>query len=147
MNLDSKYLGRFVTAKLMGLEDCRQGWVIELCPFIIQGESGDFYQCEGTPIIVKNPPPINRPAPPNNEGETKVGYCNKHDAYNGNGHCEWCDREKEVGTDISQLMKFYNVGELIDLISAMEKHIESLQASRRPEGSQGQYYFTKAREG
>jgi len=76
-----------------------------------------------------------------------MGYCKKHDAYNGNGYCEWCDREKEVGTDLAQLMKFYDVGDLVDLVAAMEKHIESLQASRRPGGSQERYYFTKVRGG
>lgn len=49
----------FVTAKLLGKEDCRQGWLISTCPLRIKGESGKVYLCEGTPKMVINPPPIN----------------------------------------------------------------------------------------
>ena len=54
-------IGRFtfVTAKLLGEEGCRQGWLISRYPLRIKGESGRVYMCEGTPKIVTNPPPIN----------------------------------------------------------------------------------------
>ena len=47
----------FVTAKLLGKEDCRQGWLMSLRPLRIKGESGKVYLCEGTPKRVINPPP------------------------------------------------------------------------------------------
>ena len=29
-----------------------------------------------------------------------MGYCKKHDAYNGNGHCKWCDTPiEDVGIE------------------------------------------------
>lgn len=49
-------LGKFVTAKLIDKNDCRQGWVISLNPLIIKGQSGTQYKCEGTPVVVINPP-------------------------------------------------------------------------------------------
>lgn len=49
-------LGKFVTAKLKGKVDPRQGWVISESPLKIQGQSGVVYECEGKPIIVINPP-------------------------------------------------------------------------------------------
>lgn len=49
-------LGKFVTAKLAGADDCRQGAVISLNPLRIRGESGSEYDCEGTPTAVTNPP-------------------------------------------------------------------------------------------
>lgn len=52
-------LGVFVTAKLKGLDDRRQGWIIELNPLIIQGVSGAIYECEGVPVEVVNPPSFN----------------------------------------------------------------------------------------
>lgn len=54
--IGSKWLGRYVTAKLKGAEDCRQGWVVELDPFVIKGESGELYTCEGDTVLVSNPP-------------------------------------------------------------------------------------------
>lgn len=53
---DISLMGRFVTAKLRGKDDCRQGWVIGLAPLRIRGETGEEYECEGTPAIVVNPP-------------------------------------------------------------------------------------------
>jgi hypothetical protein len=50
-------LGRFVTAKLFGKDDCRQGWIISTVPFIIQGQSGIHYHCSREPVLVVNPPP------------------------------------------------------------------------------------------
>ena len=50
------YLGEFVTAKLKGKIDPRQGWVINENPLFIKGQSGEIYECEGTPAIVENPP-------------------------------------------------------------------------------------------
>lgn len=50
-------LGTFVTAKLFGKDDCRQGWVISTIPLIIQGQSGIHYHCSGKPVLVVNPPP------------------------------------------------------------------------------------------
>lgn len=50
-------LGKFVTAKLFREDDCRQGYVISLIPLVIQGVSGIYYHCEGTPVLVVNPPP------------------------------------------------------------------------------------------
>lgn len=49
-------LGQFVTAKLKGQNNPRQGWVVEIDPLIIQGRSGEKYECEGEPVIVTNPP-------------------------------------------------------------------------------------------
>lgn len=49
----------FVTARLLGKKDCRQGWLMSLHPLRIKGESGKVYACEGRPKIVINPPPIN----------------------------------------------------------------------------------------
>jgi len=46
----------FVTAKLKGQIDTRQGWIISESPFLIQGQSGIIYKCEGTPNKVINPP-------------------------------------------------------------------------------------------
>lgn len=43
--------GHFVTAKLKGEDDCRQGVVISINPLIVRGELGD-YECEGTPTMV-----------------------------------------------------------------------------------------------
>jgi hypothetical protein len=41
----------FVTAKLKGSEEIRQGW---LESYTIIGESGTKYTCEGIPIKVEN---------------------------------------------------------------------------------------------
>jgi len=49
-------LGKFVTAKLKGRNDSRQGWVIFESPLLIQGISGTIYECEGAPVTVINPP-------------------------------------------------------------------------------------------
>lgn len=49
-------LEKFVTAKLFGKNDCRQGFVKRLIPLIIQGVSGTYYHCEGAPVLVVNPP-------------------------------------------------------------------------------------------
>lgn len=49
-------LGVFVTAKLAGLGDCRQGAVISTDPLRIRGQSGEEYDCEGCPTVVVNPP-------------------------------------------------------------------------------------------
>lgn len=51
-------IGKFVTAKLFGKDDCRQGCVKSLSPLIIQGISGIHYHCEGEPVIVVNPPTV-----------------------------------------------------------------------------------------
>ena len=49
-------IGKFVTAKLFGKDDCRQGWIISMEPFIIQGRLGIHYHCSGLPVIIHNPP-------------------------------------------------------------------------------------------
>ncbi len=49
-------LGKFVTVKLKGIDDCRQGVVINIDPLRIRGQSSFEYECEGTPILVVNPP-------------------------------------------------------------------------------------------
>lgn len=49
-------LEKFVTAKLFGENDCRQSFVKNVIPLIIQGVSGTYYHCEGTPVLVVNPP-------------------------------------------------------------------------------------------
>ena len=64
--LDS-LVGVFVTAKLKGQIDPRQGWIIEAEPLRIQGESGTIYECEGIAVVVLNPPRIN----PNAEHDTR----------------------------------------------------------------------------
>lgn len=46
----------FVTAKLLGADDFRQGVIINVDPLIIRGQSGEEYECEGEPVIVVNPP-------------------------------------------------------------------------------------------
>jgi len=53
-------LGEFVTAKLKGEISPRQGWVVSLDPLKIQGQSGEVYECEGTPVKVINPPQRDR---------------------------------------------------------------------------------------
>lgn len=56
-----KYMGKFVTAKLKGKDEPRQGWVININPLIIKGQTGTRYTCDGsyTPTIVENPPKMN----------------------------------------------------------------------------------------
>ena len=49
-------LGKFVTARLKGQIDPRQGWVVCESPLLIRGQSGIVYECEGTPVEVINPP-------------------------------------------------------------------------------------------
>lgn len=49
-------LGVFVTAKLRGINGCRQGVIIRLKPLRIKGISDAEYDCEGDPVLVKNPP-------------------------------------------------------------------------------------------
>ena len=49
-------VGIFVTAKLKGQIDPRQGWIIKTDPLKIQGQSGKIYECEGIPVVVLNPP-------------------------------------------------------------------------------------------
>jgi hypothetical protein len=49
-------LEKFVVAKLFNKNDCRQGFVKSITPFIIQGVSEAYYRCEGTPVLVVNPP-------------------------------------------------------------------------------------------
>lgn len=44
--------GHFVTAKLKGTNDCRQGIVVSIEPLIIRGALGT-YICEGTPRKVR----------------------------------------------------------------------------------------------
>ena len=50
-------VGEFVTAKLSGKEDYRQGWIINQYPLRIKGQSGKEYLCEDNPVRVINPPP------------------------------------------------------------------------------------------
>ena len=49
-------LNLFVTAKLKGKNEARQGAVITLDPLVIRGQTGTEYLCEGNPVIVENPP-------------------------------------------------------------------------------------------
>ena len=50
-------IGKFVTAKLKGnAAECRQGWVICQEPILIQGQSGDVYECEGELKELIDPP-------------------------------------------------------------------------------------------
>ena len=52
-------VGDFVTAKLVGRDGVRQGWVREVLAdgrFVIVGQSGATYSCEGPFSIVINPP-------------------------------------------------------------------------------------------
>ena len=48
-------LGTFVTAKLKGKEECRQGTIVRIQPLRIKGQSGAIYDCEGIPTLVVNP--------------------------------------------------------------------------------------------
>ena len=49
----------FVTAKIKGKDDARQGFIICTNPLIIKGVTGTKYECEGSPTIVSNPPFVN----------------------------------------------------------------------------------------
>ena len=71
-----KFIGKFVTAKLKGKDDCRQGAVISEAPLIIQGVSGTRYECEGQPTVVSNPPDdcLGCDLPLSNEGKL-CGKC------------------------------------------------------------------------
>ena len=53
---EDSLLGFFVTAKLKGQDDSRQGWVTSIDPLMIRGESGVNYECAGNPVLVTNPP-------------------------------------------------------------------------------------------
>ena len=53
-----KLLGRFVTAKIKGEEEARQGWIVEIDPFVIRDRSGTRHECEGYPTLVSNPPDV-----------------------------------------------------------------------------------------
>lgn len=48
--------GKFVTAKLKGQDDCRQGAVICENPLVIRTQSGEEYTCDGFPEIVEESP-------------------------------------------------------------------------------------------
>ena len=48
--------GVFVTAKLKGSDECRQGWIINRNPLQIQGESGKIYDVVNPVTTVANPP-------------------------------------------------------------------------------------------
>jgi hypothetical protein len=52
----SGILNKFVTAKLAGQDDCRQGAVISTDPLRIRCQSGEEHDCEGEPTLVDNPP-------------------------------------------------------------------------------------------
>jgi hypothetical protein len=58
---EDNMLGRFVTAKLKGKNDCRQGYIIQLEPLRIRGESGQEYDCEGDPVLVTSFLPGTKP--------------------------------------------------------------------------------------
>lgn len=49
-------MGKYVTAKLVGAEDCRQGVVISVDPLRIRCGCSEEFACEGTPVVVTNPP-------------------------------------------------------------------------------------------
>lgn len=56
---EDEMIGKFVTAKLKGKTDCRQGWVVSEDPFIVQVQSGAFYEIDGDPsdtVEVISPP-------------------------------------------------------------------------------------------
>lgn len=50
---DKSITGKFVTAKLLGEKDCRQGWVTSEVPPRIIGQSGKVYLC-GNPVTASN---------------------------------------------------------------------------------------------
>lgn len=52
----NEIMGKYVTAKLAGADDCRQGVVISADPLRIRCSCGEEFACEGTPTIVTNPP-------------------------------------------------------------------------------------------
>ncbi len=58
---ERKMIGTFVTAKLFGRDDCRQGYIISMVPLIIEGVSGIHYHCSGEPTRVLNAPPKIKP--------------------------------------------------------------------------------------
>lgn len=49
-------IGLFVTAKLKGVDDCRQGAIISTDPLRIRTQSGEEYDCEGPVSVVINKP-------------------------------------------------------------------------------------------
>jgi hypothetical protein len=49
-------LGKYVTAKVKGQDDTRQGAVVSVFPLVILGQSGEEHECEGVPTEVMNPP-------------------------------------------------------------------------------------------
>lgn len=49
--LGKDLFGHFVTGKLKGEDDCRQGVVVSDNPLILRGKYG-YYECEGTPVKV-----------------------------------------------------------------------------------------------
>jgi hypothetical protein len=48
--------GDFVTGKLVGEEDCRQGWIVQIHPTILRGRDGDEYPVKDKVTLVDNPP-------------------------------------------------------------------------------------------
>lgn len=50
------YLGKFVSAKLLGQSDCRQGAVVSTAPLRIRGVTGEEYDCEGQPELITKQP-------------------------------------------------------------------------------------------
>ena len=54
--MSGKLIGKFVSAKLRGRKEARQGWVISIDPLQIIGQSNTVYKCEGEPVIIDNPP-------------------------------------------------------------------------------------------
>ncbi len=49
-------IGLFVTAKLKGQDDCRQGAILSTDPLRIRTQSGEEYDCEGSVSIVVDKP-------------------------------------------------------------------------------------------
>jgi hypothetical protein len=110
----SHLLGKFVTAKLIGKNETRQGWVIGIDPLAIEGQDKIPYICEGVPTIVENPPKYKSRIKhkDNIEFYKKARRCAKcvttssnykfirkfqnHHIYDSDGSLKWISAEREI---------------------------------------------------
>ncbi len=54
----SEIMGKYVTAKLTGADDCRQGVVISVDPLRIRCGCGEEFACDGAPTVVAEQPEV-----------------------------------------------------------------------------------------
>ena len=53
---DKSRIGKYVTSEVKGKQGPRQGRIICENPLLIQGMSGDIYECYGKVVEIDNPP-------------------------------------------------------------------------------------------